>query len=66
MLRLLMLLLLSHHTREGFGHVEKWYWRRELGHLVEVERVLRLKVDLLQGWHLAPLGTHRGFLSLQI
>lgn len=48
LLCLLLLLLLPHQTWVGFGHVEKGGRRRKLGHLVEVERVFRLEVDLHQ------------------
>lgn len=47
-LLLLLLLLLPHQTWVGFGHVEKGAGRRKLGHLVEVERVFCLEVDLHQ------------------
>lgn len=53
---LLWLLLRSHLTRKGFGHIEKGYRCGEFGHLAEVERVVGLEVDLLQwGRHLPSL-----------
>lgn len=45
---LLLLLLLPHQTWVGFGHVEKGCRRGKLRHLVEVERILGLEVNLHQ------------------
>lgn len=61
-----LLLLRSHLTREGFGHIEKGYRCGEFGHLVEVERVFGLEVDLLQRWRHLPSfrgSGYDGFLS---
>lgn len=48
LLLLCLLLLLPHQTWVDFGHIEKGIRRRKLGHLVEVERVFCLEVDLHQ------------------